>query len=134
MMTTRTETAEPRGFAVREKPKTRGKRRALRRDEKLSLALMFAIAVCVIVGLYLQANKLSRLASANRQIRSIMADNQLLEAKADNLYMELQMETRPDIISARAQSRLGMRMPTEAVTLAVGFTPEDSKSMSANAK
>ena len=82
-----------------------------------SFALMLVTVVFVITGLIAQATLISRLVSANRQVNAVTSSIQLLEARADNVRMELQMESRKEIITARAQSALGMRMPTEALPL-----------------
>ena len=91
---------------------------------------MLVTVTLVITGLVAQVTLISRLASADRQVKAAQSSIQMLEARVDNMRMELQMESRKDIITARAKMALGMYMPAEALPLEVDF---DRGSMYANA-
>ena len=74
---------------------------------------MFVIAAGVITAVFVQATLISNLISTNRQIQSVRADIQMLEVRADYMAAEIQMNSRPDIVIARAEADLNMYMPNE---------------------
>lgn len=77
-------------------------------------ALMYITIIFVVLGLFMEIGKLSKISSQIKLIDRVKYENTELIAQVENLEVEYGMEMRFPIIKQRAEEMLGMLLPEEA--------------------
>lgn len=103
--------------------------RGFRRKNAWNRALIFAAALVLFAGLFVQITMLSRISSQNKQAAKLEKEIVELNASAENLEVSINQYHNLETIAARAQL-MGMEQPDETQIRVVSVAREHAEDTS----